>query len=141
MKVPLLTGRRERQERQRRLASGEPVELPARIRHTTTRGWGPWTTGVVLLGARAGGASRWRVDDPMAIGLTADSIPDTRHFTDLERVTLRDVRFREEAFYGHGGSIIVLAADRSTMEVALPPAETSEALVRLAAGVGPHELA
>ena len=141
MRWPVLTRRREQAERRRRLAAGEPVDLTARIRSTTTRGWGPWTDGVVLLGPRHGGANQWRVDDPTAIGLTADQGAATTPFADLEQVTLRDVRFKEEAFYGHGGSIIVVTNDRSTIEIALPPAETGEALVRLAAGVGPHELA
>jgi hypothetical protein len=138
---PVLSRRRERSDRQRRLAAGEAVELAARIRRTTTRGWGPWTDGSLLLAARTGGTSRWWVADPTAIGLTADQDNDVREFDGIERVTLRDVRFREEAFYGQGGSIIVVSADRSTTEIALPAAETGEALVRLAASIGPHELA
>jgi hypothetical protein len=138
---PVLSSRRERHDRQRRLDAGEPVELAARIRRTTTRGWGPWTDGALLLAARTGGKSRWRVADPTAIGLAADQTSDGWEFDDVERVTLRDVRFREEAFYGQGGSIIVVSTDRSTMEIALPSAETGEALVRLAATIGPHELA
>ena len=141
MRWPVLSSRRERHDRQRRLDAGEPVELAARIRRTTTRGWGPWTDGALLLAARAGGKSRWWVADPTAIGLTADQDSDARDFDDVERVTLRDVRFREEAFYGQGGSIIVVSANRSTMEIALPPSQTGEALVRLAATIGPHELA
>ena len=66
---PVLSSRRERPDRQRRLDAGEPVELAARIRRTTTRGWGPWTDGALLLAARTGGKSRWRVADPTAIGL------------------------------------------------------------------------
>jgi len=138
---PLLSSRRDRSDRQRRLDAGEPVDLAARIRRTTTRGWGPWTDGELLLAGRTGGKSRWRVADPTAIGLTADQASDAREFDDIERVTLRDVRFREEAFYGQGGSIIVVSAGRSTMEIALPPAQTGEVLVRLAASIGPHELA
>lgn len=141
MRWPVLTSLREQEERRGRLAAGEPVQLPARIRRTTTRGWGPWTDGVVHL-ARAGDKCRWEVENPSALGLPVEHTADVWEFGDVEHVALRDVRFRQEAFYGsHSGSIIVLTADRSTMEIALPPGEIGEALVRLAAGVGPHKAA
>ena len=51
MNVPVLTARRRERARRSRLAAGQSVALLGRMRRTTTRGWGPWTDGSLLLGA------------------------------------------------------------------------------------------
>ncbi|MCU1452390.1 MAG: hypothetical protein JWN46_536 [Acidimicrobiales bacterium] len=129
----LLRTRRERRERLARLAADEPVVVPCRLRRTTTRGWGPWTTGTLLLGEAASGAAEWQVEDPAAVGLTWAKARRPSPFVDVAGVELRRVRFREEAFHGMDAQIIVVTADRSTTEVALPPDETDPVYDRLAA--------
>jgi hypothetical protein len=126
-------GRRRAQQRHEQLAAGEAVEVPCHIRRTSSRGWGPWVEGQLVLPAsdspsfvagdplkrslvsgRAGGSGPVPVEGPGA-------------------VTTRPVRFRGEAFYGIDGDVIVLTTERHVSELATEPYDTELITDRLRA--------
>lgn len=113
-------GRRRRDLRSA-VVRGEHVEVDVRLRRTSARGWGPWTEAIVILGPLPDSPVSWHVDDPVAVGLPVTRGPVDADFTDIDRITLRPVRFRTEAFWGLEAEIIVLHAERTTTELALPP--------------------
>ena len=101
------------------------------MRRTSARGWGPWTEVVLTLGAAPDGPVNWHADDPVAVGLPATRGPVDATFTAIDDVWLRPVRFRTEAFWGLHGEILVLAAERTTTELALPAALTGPFVERV----------
>ena len=115
----------------RALLRGDGIDLPCRLRRTSARGWGPWIDAVLALGALPDGEARWRVADPVAVGFPITRGPIDLTFTEVTEVFLRPVRFQTEAFYGKAGEIVVLAADRGTIEVALRPEHAGPVAVRL----------
>lgn len=125
--------RRSNQElrvRQLLLGAGEPVAVPCRMRRTSARGWGPWTDAVVELGPRGSGQVTWEASDPTAVGLVASRAKSQalREVVDVKR---RPVRFREEAFYGMEAEIILVNADRHTLELSFAAEDTAEVHARI----------
>lgn len=112
--------RRNRDALRRAVVRGEAVTLECRLRRTSARGWGPWTDATVMLGALPDGKVGWHTDDPVSVGLPAGRGPVDGEFADLDDVWSRPVRFQTEAFWGMDGEILVLAAERSTTELAVP---------------------
>jgi len=125
------SARREADARHRALSRGDAVALPCRLRRTSARGWGPWTSAELVLGALPDGGARWRAPDPIAVGFPATRGPVDLPFTDVVEVAVRPVRFQTEAFHGMAAEIVVVVADPSTIELALPPGESALALDRL----------
>ncbi|HEX2577486.1 MAG TPA: hypothetical protein VHK88_14120 [Aquihabitans sp.] len=133
---PFGRDRRERDDRRRSLRRGEAVTVACRLRRTSARGWGPWTPAELTLGPVPDGPVGWHADDPIAVGLPATRGPVDARFDDIDDVWSRDVRFRTEAFWGMDGGIIVLAAERATTEVAVPPELLGPLLERLQSQLG-----
>ncbi len=119
---PFGKARRRREERRRALVRGEEVEIDCHLRRTSARGWGPWTPGVVGLGALPHGLATWHVEDPVAVGVAAVHGPVDARFADVDDVWLRPVRFQTEAFWGMDARIVVLEGERSTIELAVEAA-------------------
>lgn len=118
------------------LSRGGPVRVPCRLRRTSARGWGPWTEAVLDLGALPDGEARWRTDDPVAVGFASTNEVVDLPFEEVSDLYLRSVRFRTEAFWGMDADIIVVAAERATIEVAVPPGDAEAVATRLADLVG-----
>lgn len=129
-------GRRRRDETRRALLRGEALDLEARLRRTSARGWGPWTDVELRLGPIPDGPVDWHGDDPIALGLPVTRGPVDDRFTEIDDVWLRPVRFRTEAFWGMDGEIVVLAAERTTTELAVPGPLTGPLFDRLREQLG-----
>lgn len=102
-----------------------------KLRRTSARGWGPWTDGVVILGPVPDNPVSWHVEDPVAVGLPVTRGAVSADFTAIDRITVRPVRFRTEAFWGMDAEIVVLHAERATTELAMPPELTGPVHERL----------
>jgi hypothetical protein len=113
------------------LLRGGHVELDVRLRRTSARGWGPWTDSIVNIGPLPDGAVSWHVEDPVAVGLPSTRGPVDADFLAIDRVTMRPVRFRTEAFWGMESDIVVLHSERTTSELAVPPLLTEPLFDRL----------
>jgi len=131
VKLPFGRSRRELRARRLLLAEGEAVEVPCRMRRTSARGWGQWTSAVLSLGPRGGGLASWQASDPLAVGLTPSRAGRPVPMGEVLDVELRRVRFREEAFHGDDAEIIVVTAERHITELALVPADVAEVYRRL----------
>ena len=118
--------------RQLMLGAGETVTVPGRMRRTSARGWGPWTDALLELGARGSGLVSWEASDPGAVGLVP-SRGRAQALTHVSAVKRRPVRFRAEAFHGMDAEIIVVDADRHTLELSVAPADTDEVHARIRA--------
>jgi len=127
-----LRGRRDDGALRAELSRGGPVRVPCRLRRTSARGWGPWTEGVVVLGAVPDGEARWTTDDPVAVGFASTNTHVDLPFEEVSDVYLRSVRFRTEAFWGMENDIIVVASERGTVEVAVPPGDAEAVASRVA---------
>lgn len=114
------------------LSRGGAVRVPCRLRRTSARGWGPWTHAVVDLGPLPDGAARWSTDDPVSVGFASTNDGVDLPFEDVTDVYLRAVRFRTEAFWGMEADIVVVASERATIEVAVPPGDAEAVAGRLA---------
>jgi hypothetical protein len=114
------------------LRAGGPVTVPCRLRRTSARGWGAWTEATLELGAVPGGEARWATDDAIAVGFASTNERIDLPFEEVTDVYRRAVRFRTEAFWGMDADIVVVASDRGTIEVAVPPAEVEAVAARLA---------
>lgn len=134
--LPFGRARRRREDVRRRLLRGDAVVVPARLRRTSSRGWGAWTDVTIELGALPGGAVNWRAEDPIAVGLPSTNGPVEEEVVDVDDVWSRDIRFRSEAFWGMDGEIIVLHSDLGITEVAVPVAISQPLLDRLGAVLG-----
>lgn len=128
--------RRRRDERRRALLRGDRVRLDARLRRTSARGWGPWTEVTLTVGALPDGPVDWHADDPIAVGLPSVRGPVDATFDAIDDVWTRDIRFRTEAFWGMAGQIIVLGAERTTTELAVPLEHVEPLHERLRAQLG-----
>lgn len=113
-------GRRARRDLRSSVVRGEHVEVDLKLRRTSARGWGAWTDAIVILGPLPSSPVSWHVDDPVAVGQPANRGPVSADFVEIDRVTLRPVRFRTEAFWGMDARIVVLHSERATTELALP---------------------
>jgi hypothetical protein len=113
------------------LSRGGPVRVPCRLRRTSARGWGPWTEGVVVLGAVPDGEARWTTDDPVAVGFASTNTSVDLPFEEVSDVYLRSVRFRTEAFWGMENDIVVVASERGTVEVAVTPGDAEAVASRI----------
>ena len=131
MRLPFGQARRQRDARRRALLDGEPVAVSGRLRRTSARGWGAWTDTVVSLGPPPDGPARWRVDDPIAVGLPSTHGPVSATFIEIGEVYVRPVRFRTEAFWGMDADIVVLTSERGTTELAFPQDLTAPVAARL----------
>jgi hypothetical protein len=115
-----LRGGRGRQEAVRAaLSNGGAVGVRCKLRRTSARGWGAWTDARVELGASPGGAARWQVQDPIAVGFAITKGAIDLPFEEVNDVWLRAVRFQTEAFFGLDAEIVVVASDRGTIELAV----------------------
>ena len=114
------------------LARGGVVAVPCKLRRTSARGWGAWTDAVVTVGAVPGGGARWATDDAIAVGFASTNDRIDLPFEEVDDVVLRSVRFRTEAFWGMDNDIVVVASDRGTVELALPPGDAEPLATRLA---------
>jgi hypothetical protein len=114
------------------LARREPLEVPVKLRRTSARGWGGWTDAVVHLGAPPAGGARWSTADAIAVGFASTNERIDLPFEEVTDVVLRSVRFRTEAFWGMDNAIVVVASDRGTVELALPPGDAEPLAARLA---------
>jgi hypothetical protein len=119
------------------LSRGGPVHVPCRLRRTSARGWGPWTEGALELGAVPDGEARWLTDDAVAVGFASTNAHVDLPFEEVSDVYLRSVRFRTEAFWGMENDIIVVASERGTVEVAVPPGDAEAVASRLVELVQP----
>ena len=115
----------------RDLAAGAGVRVPCRLRRTSARGWGAWTTANVLVGPLGSADARWSTDDPVAVGFASTNDVVDLPFEEVSDVYLRSVRFRTEAFWGMENDIVVVASDRGTIEVAVPHGEAEPLAARL----------
>lgn len=115
---PFGRSKRRRDERRRALVRGEAIDLDCRLRRTSARGWGPWTEARVSLGALPDGSATWHVEDPVAVGLPSVHGAVDARFDEIDDVWTRPVRFRSEAFWGMEAWIVVLRAERATVELA-----------------------
>ena len=113
------------------LSRGGAVAAPCRLRRTSARGWGPWTTAELALGPVPGGEARWSTDDAVSVGFASTNERIDLPFTDVTHVHLRSVRFRTEAFWGMDADIVVVASERGTIEVAVPPGDAEAVAARL----------
>ena len=113
------------------LSRGGAVLVPCRLRRTSARGWGPWTHGALRLGALPDGDARWTTDDPVAVGFASTNDAVDLPFEEVNDIYLRSVRFRTEAFWGMSNDIVVVASERGTIEVALPPGDAEAVAARL----------
>jgi hypothetical protein len=126
-----LRGRRDDGALRAELSRGGPVRVPCRLRRTSARGWGPWTEGVVVLGAVPDGEARWTTDDPVAVGFASTNAHVDLPFEEVSDVYLRSVRFRTEAFWGMENDIVVVASERGTVEVAVTPGDAEAVAARI----------
>lgn len=124
-------GRRGTGELEAELRAGGPVTVPCRLRRTSARGWGAWTEATLSLGAVPGGEARWATDDAIAVGFASTNEHIDLPFEEVTDVYLRAVRFRTEAFWGMEADIVVVASDRGTIEVAVPPTQAEALASRL----------
>jgi hypothetical protein len=115
-----------------KLSQGGTVRVPCRLRRTSARGWGPWTEGALKLGPIPDGEARWSTDDPVAVGFASTNTHVDLPFEEVSDVYLRSVRFRTEAFWGMENDIIVVASERGTVEVAVPPGDAEAVASRVA---------
>jgi hypothetical protein len=92
----------------------------------------------LVLGAPTGGLARWTAEDPVAVGFAPTSDPVDLPFEAVSDVYLRSVRFRTEAFWGMQNDIVVVASERGTIEVAVPPGGAEPVATRLAQLVLPE---
>ena len=115
-----------------KLSRGGPVGVPCRLRRTSARGWGPWTKGIVVLGALPDGGARWATDDAVSVGFASTNDRVDLPFEEVTDVFLRAVRFRTEAFWGMDADIVVVPSERGTIEVAVPPGDAEPVAARLA---------
>ncbi|MEZ5140205.1 MAG: hypothetical protein R2702_12220 [Acidimicrobiales bacterium] len=115
-----------------RLEGGGEVVVACKLRRTSARGWGAWTDAVVTVGAVPGGGARWATDDAIAVGFASTNDRIDLPFEEVDDVVLRSVRFRTEAFWGMHNDIVVVASDRGTVELALPPGDADPLATRLA---------
>ncbi len=129
--LPFGRGSRRREDVRRRLLRGDAVVVDARLRRTSSRGWGAWTDVTLDLGALPDGAVSWRAEDPIAVGLPSTNGPVEEELVDLDDLWSRDIRFRSEAFWGLDGEIFVLQSDAGTSEIAVPAALSGPLLDRL----------
>jgi len=83
------------------------------------------------LGALPDGEARWSTDDAVSVGFASTNDHVDLAFEDVTDVYLRSVRFRTEAFWGNEGDIVVVTAERSTVELALPPGDAEAVAARL----------
>lgn len=113
------------------LSQGGPVRVPCRLRRTSARGWGPWTEGVVSLGAIPDGEARWSTDDAVAVGFASTNARVDLPFEEVSDVYLRSVRFRTEAFWGMENDIVVVVSERGTVEVAVTPGDAEAVAARI----------
>ncbi len=121
LRLPFGKGARARDERRRALLRGDDVELTARLRRTSARGWGPWTDVDLYLGPIPDGQAWWHAEDPVAVGLASTRGPVDVSFAEVNEIWRRPVRFQTEAFWGMEADIVVVIAERSTTELALSP--------------------
>jgi len=110
---------------------GAHVEVDVKLRRTSARGWGPWTDAIVIIGPLPDSPVSWHVEDPVAVGLPSTRGPVSADFRAIDRVTRRPIRFRSEAFWELDGEILVLHAERTTTELALPASLTGPVYDRL----------
>jgi hypothetical protein len=133
---PFGRARRQREARRRALLHGEAATVAAKLRRTSARGWGAWTDATLAFGPSPGGAVRWHVEDPIAVGLPATRGPVTVNLVDVDEVWSRAVRFRTEAFFGMEADIVVLSSERGTVELALDAELTGAVVDRLRVHLG-----
>lgn len=132
---PRTRSRRARRARAARLddlAAGLPVDVPCRARRTTSRGWGSWVDGVLHLPVPGGDAPRFVVDDPTEVDLVTRQGAAPVLLEPPLDVSVRDVRYKAETFYGTDAEIVVVTTPRRTLEVALPSPEVEPVARRLA---------
>lgn len=123
--------RRDPDRLRRELSRGGPVVVGCRLRRTSARGWGPWTEAHLHLGALPAGGASWSTDDAIAVGFASTNQRVELPFADVTDVYLRPVRFKTETFWGRDGDIIVVPAERATIEVAVPPGDAEAVAARL----------
>lgn len=114
------------------ISRGGALDVPCRLRRTSPRGWGPWTDGLVHLGALPDGGARWSTDDAVAVGFASTNERVDLPFEDVADVVLRSVRFRTEAFWGMDNDIVLVVSDGTTVEIAVPPGGAEPLAGRLA---------
>jgi hypothetical protein len=126
-------GRRRVQQRQEQLAAGEAVEVPCHLRRTSSRGWGPWVEGQLVLPAPDEGSPSFVANDPLKRSLVSGRAGGTGPVPVDGPGTLatRAVRFKGEAFYGIDADVVVLTTERYLSEIATEPAETELVAERL----------
>jgi hypothetical protein len=134
MKLPR-RGRRRQQERHDLLAAGQAVEISCHLRRTSSRGWGPWVPGDLLLPSpdSASGRPHFTVADPMKRALVSGRAGGSGPVP-VEgpgALVTRPVRFRGEAYYGLDADVIVLTTERHVSEIATDPSETDLVAQRL----------
>ena len=108
------------------------MTVPCKLRRTSARGWGAWTDATVVVGAPPHGEARWSTADAIAVGFASTNARVDLPFEEVSDVVLRSVRFRTEAFWGMENDIVVVASDRGTIELALPPGDADSLAARLA---------
>jgi broad specificity phosphatase PhoE len=113
------------------LSRGGAVTVDCRLRRTSARGWGAWTPAQLHLGPVPDGDARWSTDDAVAVGFASTNERIDLPFEEVSDVYRRAVRFRTEAFWGMEADIVVVASDRGTIEVAVPPADAEAVAMRL----------
>ena len=92
-----------------------------------------------MLGVPPDGPARWRTDDAVAVGFASTNDGIELPFEEVSDVYLRSVRFRTEAFWGMANDIVVVASERGTIELAVPPGEAEPVAARLAELVLPSD--
>lgn len=127
--------RRELAARLEALAGDEEVEVPCRVRRTTSRGWGSWVDGLLHLPAPGDGIAHFEVDDPSEVALVTRQGQAPVTLDPPVEVAMRRVRYKAETFFGAEAEIIVATSPRRTLEVALP-ATAVEAVARRLAELG-----
>ena len=125
-------GRRDHGDLGAELRGGGAVTVPCRLRRTSARGWGAWAEATLELGSPPDGEARWCTDDAIAVGFASTNHRIDLPFEEVTDVFLRAVRFRTEAFWGMEADIVVVASDRGTIEVAVPPGDVEALASRLA---------
>ena len=105
--------------------------MPCHIRRTSSRGWGPWVAGGLVLPAQ--GASSFVPDDPLKRSLVSGRAGGSGPVPvdGPGALSRRAVRFRGEAFYGIDGEVIVLTTERNVSELATEPTDTDLIATRL----------